>query len=131
LGTIALGIVGPTAGRFLIDVASDVPAKQFVQGEWFIGAAVLTSISYILLRNGAYGGAGLSLNPLAAALGAFAVGFAFRLAAIWFLWEEPMPKGVPDWLLKGAPKRDSLKEKMQAGWVPSWEEPTDKSKYSA
>lgn len=123
LGAIILGIVGPTAGRFLIDVASGVPAKQFVQGEWFIGTAVLTSVVYLLLRNGAFGGVGLSLSLVAASLIAFAIGFIFRMLAIWFAWEEPMPRGIPKWLLKGRPKRESLKEKMQPGWVPPWEEP--------
>ena len=127
LGAVFLGVVGPTAGRFLIDVASNVPAKQFVQGEWFIGTAVITSVSYILLRNGAYGGWGLSLNIVVASVLAFAIGFAFRLAAIWFGWEEPMPRRIPAWLLKGEPKRETLKEKMQPGWVATWEEPQDKS----
>ena len=125
LGAIFLGIVGPTAGRFLIDVSSGQPAKQFVQGEWFIGTAILTSLSFFFLRAGAYGGPGLSLSLGVAALVAFAIGFAFRLAAIWFLWEEPMPRGIPAWLLKGQPKRESLKEKMQPGWTPSWEQPEE------
>jgi uncharacterized membrane protein YeiH len=131
LGAIFLGVVGPTAGRFLIDIASNVPAKQFVQGEWFIGTAVLTSITYIILRNGAYGGPGLALNIWVASLGAFAIGFAFRMAAIWYLWEEPMPRRIPGWLLKGEPKRESLKEKMQPGWEASWEEPPDRSSFSS
>jgi uncharacterized membrane protein YeiH len=125
LGAMFLGIVGPTAGRFLIDVASGVPAKQFVQGEWFIGTAVLTSLSFFFLRVGAYGGPGLSLSFVAASLVAFAIGFAFRLAATWFLWEEPMPRRIPAWLLIGQPKRESLKEKMQPGWKPSWEQPEE------
>jgi hypothetical protein len=33
-----------------------------------------------------------------------------------------MPK-VPAWLLKGQPRRDTLKEKMQPGWEPEWLEP--------
>ena len=123
LGAIFLGVAGPTAGRFLIDVASGVPAKQFVQGEWFIGTAVLTSLSFFFLRAGTVGGPGLSLSFVAASLIAFVIGFVFRMAAIWFLWEEPMPKLIPVWLLKGAPKRESLKEKMQPGWVPPWENP--------
>lgn len=123
LGAIILGIVGPTAGQFLIDVASGVPAKQFVRGEWFIGAAVLTSVSCLLLRNGAYGGFGLSLSLVTASFIAFAIGFIFRMVAIWFAWEEPMPRGLAKWLLKGQPKRESLKEKMRPDWVPPWDEP--------
>ncbi|MDX2344248.1 MAG: TRIC cation channel family protein, partial [Acidimicrobiia bacterium] len=125
LGAIFLGVVGPTAGRFLIDVGSGVPAKQFVQGEWFIGTAILTSLSFFFLRVGAYGGFGLSLGFVAATLVAFAIGFTFRVAAIWYAWEEPMPKKIPAWLLKGQPKRETLKEKMQPGWTPSWEQPEE------
>ena len=124
LGALFLGVVGPTAGRFLIDVACGVAPKQLVQGEWFIGTAVLTSISFFLLRAGAYGGFGLSLSLVAASLLAFLIGFGFRVAATWFAWEEPMPR-VPSWLLKGQPKRESLKEKMQPGWEPSWLTPED------
>jgi uncharacterized membrane protein YeiH len=117
LGAVFLGVVGPTAGRFLIDITCGVTAKQFVQGEWFVGTAVLTSFVYYFLRGGAYGGVGLSLSFTAATLLAFAFGFVFRVAAIWFDWEEPMPR-VPEKLLAGLPKRWSLKEKMQPGWEP-------------
>ena len=90
LGAIALGVVGPTAGRFLIDVSCGVPAKQFVQGEWFIGTAVLTSISFFVLRAGAYGAPwAFALELVPAAIVAFMIGFIFRLAATWFDWEEP------------------------------------------
>lgn len=54
---------------------------------------------------------------VAATLVAFAFGFGFRVAAIWFAWEEPMPR-VPAALLKGLPPRLTLKEKMQPGWEP-------------
>ena len=85
LGAIALGVVGPTAGRFLIDVSCGVPAKQFVQGEWFIGTAVLTSISFFVLRAGAYGAPwAFALELVPAAIVAFMIGFIFRLAATWF-----------------------------------------------
>ena len=117
LGVVFLGVAGPTAGRFLIDVTCGVSAKQFVQGEWFVGAAVLTSFAYYFLRARAYDGVGLSLSFTAATLLAFVIGFVFRLAAIWFGWEEPMPR-VPDKLLGGLPKRWTLKEKMQPGWEP-------------
>lgn len=120
LGALFLGAVGPTAGRFLIDVTCGVPAKQLVRGEWFVGTAVLTAFSFYLLRAGAFGGFGLSLGFIAATLLAFLIGFAFRVAAIWFLWEEPMPR-VPAFLLNGMPKRDSFKEKMQPGWEPPME----------
>ncbi len=44
IAAIALGVVGPTACRFLIDIVAGKPAKQFVRSEWFVGVAVLTSL---------------------------------------------------------------------------------------
>ena len=49
IAAIAIGVVGPTAGRFLIDITAGKSAKQFVRGEWFVGTAVLTSIVYLVL----------------------------------------------------------------------------------
>ena len=42
VGCLVLAVVGPTAGRYLIDLTCGVPPKQFVRGEWFVGTAVLT-----------------------------------------------------------------------------------------
>lgn len=72
-----------------------------------------------------FGGSGLSLSLVAASLLAFLIGFLFRVAAIWFGWEEPMPRKIPTWMLKGQPRRETLKEKMQPGWEPSWETPEE------
>ena len=36
VGVLILAVVGPTAGRWYVDVSSGVPPKQFVQGEWFV-----------------------------------------------------------------------------------------------
>jgi uncharacterized membrane protein YeiH len=105
---ILLGIAGPTAGRFLIDVAAGQTAKQFVRGEWFVGTAVLTSVAYLVLALPL----GLSIWP--ATLISVAIGFAFRIAALWFKWEEPMPTGLPASLLEGLPERRSLQEKLDA-----------------
>ncbi|MFD9586075.1 trimeric intracellular cation channel family protein [Streptomyces sp. NPDC059980] len=49
LGSLALAVVGPTAGRFLIDVSCGVPPKQFVRGEWFVAIAALTGAVWIVL----------------------------------------------------------------------------------
>jgi uncharacterized membrane protein YeiH len=113
IGAVFLGVVGPTAGRYLIDVTCGVSAKQFVRGEWFIGTAVLTSIAYYILR--APDLLGLGFN--AATVIAFAIGFVFRVSAVWWAWEEPMAR-VPASLLKGEPKRERLKDKMQPDWEP-------------
>jgi uncharacterized membrane protein YeiH len=90
LGCLLLALVGPTAGRYYIDLTSGKTAKQFIRSEWFIGTALLTGSVWILVY---WAGAG----TWAAAGFAFAVGFAFRLLALYRGWEEPMPsepKGV-------------------------------------
>ena len=114
IASIAIGVVGPTAGRFLIDITAGKSAKQFVRGEWFVGTAVLTSLVYLICFK--YFG----LTQWPATLISFAVGFFFRLAAIWFLWEEPLPH-VPDVVKGEVKKRTSLKEKMQPGWEPEYD----------
>jgi hypothetical protein len=63
------------------------------RGEWFVGTAALTGLAWIILH-----GAGLTAwNGWAAYLIAFAVGFGFRLTALYRGWEEPLarePQGV-------------------------------------
>ena len=85
LGCLLLALVGPTAGRYYIDITSGKTAKQFIRSEWFIGTALLTGLVWILVD-----WAGLS-TWWAAGI-AFAVGFSFRLLAMFREWEEPMPK---------------------------------------
>ena len=92
IACILIGVVGPTAGRFLIDITSGVTPQHFVRGEWFVGTAVLTSIIYLIAD------AGLGLEIWPATLIAFAFGFTFRIASRQFKWEEPLPQqpgGVP------------------------------------
>jgi uncharacterized membrane protein YeiH len=98
LGAIFLGIVSPTAGRFLIDITSRQPAKQFVRGEWFVGTAVLTSIVFLICAHYL----GLPIWP--ATLISVVFGFTFRATAVWQGWEEPMPKLPPE-LMEGLPER--------------------------
>ena len=95
LGTLLLAVVGPTAGRWYADVTSGVPPKHFVRGEWFIGTALLAGAVWVCL----YwlivqkGGGSLWWPTLIA----FAVGYAFRLTALYRGWEEPLaaePEGV-------------------------------------
>ena len=85
LACLLLALVGPTAGRYYIDITSGKTAKQFIRSEWFIGTALLTGLVWILVD-----WAGLS-TWWAAGI-AFAVGFSFRLLALFYGWEEPMPK---------------------------------------
>jgi uncharacterized membrane protein YeiH len=90
LAAILIGVIGATTGRYLIDVSSGVSPKQFVQGEWFVGTAVLTALVWIGLDQ-----AGLA--SWASTTIAFLIGFTFRLGALYRGWEEPLarePKGV-------------------------------------
>ncbi len=90
VGCLLLAVVGPTAGRYYIDITSGVTPKQFIRSEWFVGTAVLTGVVWILVY---WAGAG---TWWAAGI-AFVVGFSFRLVATFLGWEEPMPhepKGV-------------------------------------
>jgi uncharacterized membrane protein YeiH len=86
LGCLLLGVVGPTAGRYYVDLTSGVTAKQFIRSEWLVTTALLTALVWILVD---WTGAGTWW----AAGTAFAFGFTFRLVALWRGWEEPMPKG--------------------------------------
>ena len=89
-GCLLLAVVGPTAGRYYIDLTSGVTPKQFIRGEWFVGTAALVGLVWILVY---WAGA----NTWAAAGVAFVVGYAFRTAALFRGWEEPLappPAGV-------------------------------------
>jgi uncharacterized membrane protein YeiH len=114
IAAVAIGVVGPTAGRFLIDITAGHSAKQFIRGEWFVGTAVLTSVVYLICAKYL----GLSIWP--ATLISFAVGFLFRVAALWFAWEEPLPR-LPEHVVGPVSRRESLKEKMSPDWEPKYE----------
>jgi hypothetical protein len=67
-----------------------VTPKQFIRGEWFVPTAVLTGAVWILVYTA-------SANTWVAAAAAFVIGYALRVAAMWWAWEEPLasaPKGV-------------------------------------
>jgi len=90
LGCLLVAVVGPTAGRWYIDVSSGVTPKQFIRGEWFVPIAALTGLIWILVY---WAGASTWL----AAGVAFLSGYAVRVAALWYAWEEPLasePTGV-------------------------------------
>ncbi|HEY6425640.1 MAG TPA: TRIC cation channel family protein, partial [Acidimicrobiales bacterium] len=48
LGVLAIGVIGPTAGRWYVDVSSGVPPKQFIRGEWFVSIALLTALVWVI-----------------------------------------------------------------------------------
>ena len=90
LACLLLAVVGPTAGRYYIDITSGVVPKQFIRGEWFVGIAGLTGLVWILVTwagAGTWWAAGIS----------FTVGFTVRVFALYRGWEEPLakePEGV-------------------------------------
>jgi uncharacterized membrane protein YeiH len=90
VGCLLLAVVGPTAGRYYIDITSGVTPKQFIRGEWFVTSAVLTGFVWILADEA-------GANAFWAAAIAFVIGFTFRMLALFYGWEEPLakePKGV-------------------------------------
>jgi uncharacterized membrane protein YeiH len=106
IAVVLIGVVGPTAGRYFIDVTSGVPPKHFVKGEWFVGTAVLASVLYII-----FVALGLSIWP--ATIITFLAAFFFRLLALFRGWEEPEPPDTPEELLAGEAPRRKLGEAIQ------------------
>lgn len=85
IGALALAVISAVAGRYLIDVTCGVPPKLFIRGEWFVVAPLLTAAVWLVCD-----AAGLSAWPCA--IIAVAVGFAFRVTALYRGWEEPLAK---------------------------------------
>jgi hypothetical protein len=71
------------------DFTSGVAPKQFVRGEWFVGTALLTGGVWVVCY-------AAGLNTWVAAGLAFLVGYAFRVAALYRGWEEPLAKEPRD-----------------------------------
>ena len=86
LGCVLLAAVTATAGRLYVDLCSNVTPKHFVRGEWFASVAVLTGIAWI-------GFFALGLNTWVCAGGAFVIGYAVRVLAMYRGWEEPLAEG--------------------------------------
>jgi uncharacterized membrane protein YeiH len=105
VGALALAVIGPTTGRYLIDLSCGVPPKQFVRGEWFVGTAVLTGAVWIALNQAG------APQPVSA-LGSFVVGFGFRVTALYRGWEEPLAS-VPQGVYKHDDGRPLLGRKLQ------------------
>jgi uncharacterized membrane protein YeiH len=90
LGVLLLAVVGPTAGRWYIDVSSGVPPKQFIRGEWFVAIALLTGVAWVICD-------AVGLGTWTSVAISFAIGFTVRFIALYRGWEEPLakePKGV-------------------------------------
>ena len=85
LGVLALAVIGPTAGRYYIDLTCGVPPKQFIRGEWFVATAALTGLAWIICD-------AAGLNTWWSAGISFVIGFTFRVLALYRGWEEPLAK---------------------------------------
>ena len=85
LGVRALAVIGPTAGRWYIDVSSGVPPKQFIRGEWFVTIAAFTGLIWVICD-------AAGLNSWWSAAISFVIGFTVRMLALYLGWEEPLAK---------------------------------------
>jgi uncharacterized membrane protein YeiH len=85
VGVLLIAFIGPTAGRWYIDVSSGVTPKQFIRGEWFVGIAILTGAVWLTcfaLGLSTWGCAGIAL----------VIGYTLRVLALYRGWEEPLAK---------------------------------------
>jgi uncharacterized membrane protein YeiH len=85
LGVLLIAVTSATAGRYLIDISCGLPPKQFVRGEWFVAAAAVTGIAWIIADS-------VGASTWLAAGIAFAFGFTLRVTALYRGWEEPLVK---------------------------------------
>lgn len=104
---VVIGIIATTAGRWIIDVACNVVPKQLVRGEFFVTAAALTAIGYVVCNQV------LNLDVIPSTVIAFFVGFGFRLLSQYLGWEEWEP-WEPAPLTQGEKQRKTLGEGLQA-----------------
>ncbi|HEY6325955.1 MAG TPA: TRIC cation channel family protein [Candidatus Cybelea sp.] len=104
---VLIGIVATTAGRWIIDVACNVIPKQLVRGEFFVLAAALTGIAYVVFN------VALGWSVAVSTIIAFVVGFGFRLLSQALGWEEWEP-WEPAPLTEGEKERKRLGEGLQA-----------------
>jgi len=111
IAAVLVGVIGATAGRFVVDLACGVTPKHFVRGEWFVGTAVLASVVYVVCD------AGLGLSIWPASLIAFTVGFLFRYAAMLRHWEEPEPWAPPE-LQATEAARPRIQDQIRAEFDP-------------
>ena len=107
LAAILIGIIATTAGRWIIDGACLVVPKQLVRGEFFVTAAALTGIAYLICNQT------FSLDIIPSTAIAFFVGFGFRLLSQYFGWEEWEPWEPAD-LKSGEKVRKTLGEGLHA-----------------
>jgi uncharacterized membrane protein YeiH len=87
---VVIGIIATTAGRWIIDLACGCTPKQLVRGEFFVAAAGLTAIAYIVFN------VVVGLDVVASTAIAWVIGFVFRLTSQYLGWEEWEPWEPPE-----------------------------------
>jgi uncharacterized membrane protein YeiH len=107
LAAVLIGIIATTAGRWIIDSACLVVPKQLVRGEFFVTAAALTGIAYLICNQM------FNLDIIPSTAIAFFVGFGFRLLSQYLGWEEWEP-WEPAPLTEGEKTRKTLGEGLRA-----------------
>ena len=85
LGVLAMAVIGPTAGRYFIDITCGVPPKQFIRGEWFVPIAALTGLVWLICD-------AAGLNGWWSVAISFVTGFTLRVLALYQGWEAPLAK---------------------------------------
>ncbi len=92
VAAVLIGVIATTGGRFIIDVACNVIPKQLVRGELFVLTAACTAIVYLVLAQA------MAMSQVTATVIAVCFGFAMRICAQWFGWEEfePWEPGAPN-----------------------------------
>lgn len=104
---VLIGIIATTAGRWIIDLACQCVPKQLVRGEFFVTAAALTGISYLVCDQ-MFGLPVIALTAIA-----FFIGFGFRLLSQYLGWEEWEP-WEPASVVQMQKKRETLGEGLHA-----------------
>jgi uncharacterized membrane protein YeiH len=107
---VVIGMIATTAGRWIIDVACNKIPKQLVRGEFFMTAAALTGIVYLVCSEG------LGWSVVISTAVAFLVGFGFRLSAQAMGWEEWEPWEPED---ESAPEK--ARERLGEGLAAEFE----------
>lgn len=106
VSAVLIGIIGSTAGRFLVDLTCGVTPKLFIRGEWYVGTALLAAVLYVVCD------AGLGLSIWPASLISFAIAFLFRYTAMLLHWEEPEPWAPPE-LQKRKSDRPRIQDELR------------------
>lgn len=104
---VLIGMIATTAGRWIIDSACLVIPKQLVRGEFWMLAAALTGVAYVVCAEV------IELSVVASTIIAFVVGFGFRLTAQTLGWEEWEPWEPPE-VSQSEKARKTLGEGLRA-----------------